>query len=170
MATSTDVSIPKRLDPVFPDLCVVCECTPDSTAKINTNSQNPLTVFFFPILYAFGWSRVEFPICQDCKPRFYFQRWGRTTVCWTILILAVFLLMPYFDDWDRLTRRIAVGAIALLVCLPYFIFEVFVPRSFDVTSGNAATSYEFASRRYGIEFYGKNSAEHPAANIKIEIG
>jgi len=167
MALSTDVRLPKRIMPVFPDRCVVCHCLPTSTAKINTNAQNPLAVFLMPILYLFGWSRVEFPLCSACKPRFYFQRWGRTVVCWLVVGVAVFAAMPHFDEWNRLTRKFAVGGLALIALVPYIAFELFVPRSFDVTSGSASTDYEFASEEYAVEFFALNKAENPSAKIEI---
>ncbi|WP_234952724.1 hypothetical protein [Rhodopirellula baltica] len=167
MALSTDVRLPKRIKPVFPDRCVVCHCLPTSTAKINTNAQNPLAVFLMPILYLFGWSRVEFPLCSACEPRFYFQRWGRTVVCWLVVGVAVFAAMPHFEEWNRLTRKFAVGGLALIALVPYIAFELFVPRSFDVTSGNASTDYEFASEEYAVEFFALNKAENPSAKIEM---
>ncbi len=75
--------------------------------------------------------------------------------------------MPYFDDWDRLTRKLAVGGLALIALVPYIAFELFVPRPFDVTSGNVSTDYEFASQEYAIEFFALNKAENPSAKIEI---
>ena len=135
--------------------------------KITTNSQNSLAVFFLPLLYLFGWSRVEFPLCRECKPRFYMQRWGRTVVCWSIIIVAIFAFMPYFETSSRLARRLAVGGIAMLALAPYILFELFVPRSFEVTSSGATRTYEFASQEYAIHFYALNCAEYPHAKIEM---
>ncbi len=170
MPSSTNVTLPRRIAPTFPHLCVVCGGMPDGTAKINTSSQNPIASFFMPILYLFGWSRIEFPIHQSCKHRFYLQRWGRTVSCWTIVIVAAYFSMPYFDGWSPLTKKLAVAGIVLLACVPYFLFELFFPRSFDVTSGNANTTYEFASNDYAVEFCDSNRAKHPNVKIKFEIG
>lgn len=170
MASSTDVNVPRLIKPEFPDCCVVCEEKPDSTAKIIQNSVNPLAAFLMPIMLVFGWSRVEFPICYGCKSRFYFQRWGRSAICWAIMIIAVPLVMPYFAQWDRMTRRLAVGGIVILIMIPWIMFEIFFPRSFDTTAGSSKVSYEFRSRALGMKFFLRNIDKHPNAKITIELG
>ncbi|MAP08385.1 MAG: hypothetical protein CMM00_06015 [Rhodopirellula sp.] len=153
MAVSTDVTLPKLVAPVFPELCIVCHALPDSSTKITKNSQHWLATFFTPILYLFGWSRTEIPICRGCKPRFYLQRWGRTTICWAIAIGVLSVAWPYFDDWGRLTKKIALAGLAILAIAPYIAFEVFWPRSFDTTAEGGKVTYEFASQAYALQFY-----------------
>lgn len=170
MATSTDISMPREAVPVFPDSCVVCLGKADSTARIAQHSQNPLGMFFVPFLLLFGWSRVECPVCSGCKLRFYAERWGRTAVCWTIVGLSVYWIMPYFKTWDPTMRKIVVAAICLLIALPYFSYEVFFPRSFDTTANATTTTYEFRSQELGLRFFALNKQRYPHAKIDLMLG
>lgn len=156
MPFSIDVTLPKLVEPKFPAMCVVCLDEPDSTTKVVKNSQNWVASFFMPILLVFGWSRTELPICRSCKPRFYFQRWGRTTVCWGILIAAVMFAWPYFENWNPLTRKLVVLGVAILAAAPYLALEVFWPRCFDMTAQGGKVTYEFRSAYYALEFYQVN--------------
>src|ERR1700753_1886596 len=99
MPLSTDLTLPKEQKPIFPDKCIVCHAKPDSTIKIAQNSQNPWLGFFAPIVMLFGWSRVEIPMSRRCKTRFLFQRWGRQLICWALVLIVIWWLMPHFKDW-----------------------------------------------------------------------
>jgi hypothetical protein len=156
MAESTDITLPKGITPVFPDLCIVCHAPPDSTTTIAQNSQHFALTFFFPILLFFGWSRTEVPICRGCKPRFYFQRWGRTAICWGILFAVAAIAWPHFAGWGRLNKKIALGGIALVAIVPYVMFELFWPRSFDTMADGDEVTYQFGSETYAKLFYLRN--------------
>jgi hypothetical protein len=156
MPLSTDITLPKVLKPIFPDKCIVCQAKPDSTARIAQNSQNVFLAFFLPIFLLFGWSRVEVPICRSCKPRFRWQRWGREIVCWTLMIMLVWWLMPHFKGWSGLTRKLAVAGLVLLGLSPYILAEVFWPRIFNTTAQGNKVDYEFASSEYAGEFEALN--------------
>lgn len=156
MPLSKDVTLPRSVIPRFPDKCIVCHCKPDSTTKIAHNSSNWFLAFFIPLLMLFGWSRVEIPICQKCKPRFRLQRWGRELISWGLIIVAVLLIMPYFSGWSGLAKKIVVGALALLAVSPSIIAEVIWPRIFDTTAQNDTMDYEFASEEYAAEFHAIN--------------
>jgi hypothetical protein len=159
MPLSSDITLPKGVNPVFPDKCVVCHAKPDSTIRIAQNSQNAVLAFFMPILLLFGWSRVEVPICRSCKPRFRLQRWGRELVCWTLVLILIWWLMPHFKGWSGLTRKLAVGGLVLLGISPYIFAEVFWPRIFDTTARGKEVDYEFASPEYAAEFERLNSPD-----------
>jgi hypothetical protein len=153
MAESTDITLPKGIAPVFPEWCIVCHGLPDSTTKIAQNSHHWLATFLTPLLYLLGWSSTEIPICRACKPRFYFQRWGRTAICWAILFAVIAIAWPRFDGWDRLTKKMALAGLAMLAILPYAAFEVLWPRLFDTTASGDEVTYEFASLEYAKLFY-----------------
>jgi hypothetical protein len=159
MPLSTDITLPKGVKPRFPEKCIVCHARPDSTTKIAHNSQNVFLAFFAPIVMLFGWSRVEVPICRGCKPRFRFQRWGRELICWTIVIVLMWWLIPHFKGWAPLTRKLAVGGLALLGLSPYIFAEILWPRIFDTTARGEKVDYEFASSDYAEEFEALNSTE-----------
>jgi hypothetical protein len=159
MALSTDITLTRHYLPTFPNKCIRCHCLPDSTIKIAQNSQNPFLVFFLPILWIFGWSRVEVPICKKCKPRFRLQRWGRELGCWVLILTAVWFIYPHFKDWSRFTRRIVVGALVIIAITPYVLAEVIWPRIFETTARKDSVDYEFASAGYAAEFHELNE-EH----------
>ncbi len=163
MSLSTDITLPKDTKPVFPDKCIVCHAKPDSTLRIAHNSQNPIVAFFVPLLTLFGWSRVEVPICRSCKLRFRFQRWGREIVCWTLIIVLIWWLMPHFKDWSGLTRNLVVGALALAALAAFVLAETIWPRIFDTTAHGQSVDYEFASAEYAAEFEALNSPNPQAA-------
>ena len=94
---STDITLPKDREPRFPDKCIVCHQKPDSTVGVVQNGQNPLLVFFMPLLYLFGWKRVFVPSCRGCKLRFLFQRGGRELFCWTLIAITVILYFSFAD-------------------------------------------------------------------------
>lgn len=159
MPLSTDVTLPKNAKPQFPRKCIVCHAEPDSTIKIAQNSANWLLSFFVPVLMLFGWSRVEIPVCSSCKPRFRIQRWGRELVLWTLIIIALWLIMPHFDGWSRLTKKVVVGVLVVLAVSPSIIADVFWPRIFDTTAQGDKVDYEFADAGYAAEFHELNRTQ-----------
>ena len=165
MSLSTDVTLPRGVNPIFPDKCIVCHAKPDSAVRIAQNSQNGLIAFFMPLIMLFGWSRVEVPLCQSCKPRFRIQRWGRQILCWALVIVLVWWLVPQFRSWSGLTRKIAVGGLVLIGLIPYVAWEVIWPRIFDTTARDDTVDYEFASAAYASEFAALNTPRsHEAAH------
>ena len=159
MPVSTDVTLPRDYLPNWPDMCIVCHQTPDASIAIAHNAQNPLLTFFTPLLYLFGWSRIKIPICQGCKLRFRWQRWGRELVLWGLLTIAVFIAMPQFDEWPALTRKLVVAGFAILAISPWIVAELFWPRVFDTTANKHTVEYQFASAEYAREFLVVNWSE-----------
>jgi hypothetical protein len=156
MPLSTDVTLPAGTKPKFPAKCIVCHSQPNDTIRIAQNSANWFLCFFVPILMLFGWSRVELPICQTCKPRFRLQRWSREVITWTLIVIAVWLIMPHLSDWSWLIKNIVVGLLVLLAISPSIIGEVFWPRIFDTTAQGGKVDYEFADAGYAAEFHELN--------------
>ena len=159
MQLSSEVTLPKDYVPKFPAKCIVCHGAPDSDVKIAHNSQNPFLTFFIPVLWMFGWSRVEVPICKACKPRYRVQRWGRELICWALIIACFLLIAPHFKSWPRLTRNIVVLALVFAVIALWALAEVVWPRIFDTTARAESIDYEFASPHYAAEFYELNEAQ-----------
>ena len=168
MALSTDVTLPKEVDPCFPDRCIVCDGKPDSSIKVARNSLNVFLVFLLPLLYLFGWSRVEVPICGGCKRRFRFQRWGREFIMLGLMFVAVWLIMPHFSDWSEFTKKVVVGCLVLVAVIPWVVFEVFWPRVFDVTAKRDVVDYEFADFDYACEFHELNEGAVVESDVCCE--
>lgn len=168
MALSTDISVPTDLVPVFPGRCVACEELTSATSKIAVDTNNFLTSFFLPIMILFGRKKIEFPLCADCKLRFFIQRWTREFISLLIIIVAVLIALPYFKQWNRQLSRYIVIGIGFLALIPFFVFDTFFPRWFDVTANKENTDYEFSSADYALDFYLLNRNEYPNAKIKFD--
>jgi len=107
----------------------------------------------------FGFSKVEIPICEECKTKFRIQRWGRELASWILVIIAIWIVSPHFSTWPSLTRKIVVGSIAILSLLPSILIEVLWPRIFTTTAQNNKVEYEFADEEYAREFYNLNKSD-----------
>ena len=168
MALSTDVTIPSDIKAVFPEKCVVCSESTHDTSKITVDTSNFLLSFFLPLLTLFGWKRIEFPLCVDCKLKFFIQRWTREFLIWLTIIVVIFIGWPYLKEWNRHVAKWILLGLGILVLVPYFVYEAFFPRWFDATAGPKKTSYEFKSSDYAYEFYMLNDELHEHAEIEIE--
>jgi len=80
------------------------------------------------------------------------QRWSREIISWTAVVIAVFVLLPYFLHWPRIGQLLAVGLLVLIVLSPYIFFEMYWPRIFDASTSEDGIDYEFASVEYANEF------------------
>ena len=159
MQLSSEVTLPKDYVPKFPAKCIVCHGAPDSAVKIAHNSQNAFLTFFIPLLWIFGWSRVEVPICKACKPRYRLQRWGREVICLALVIAAFLFIQPHFKSWSRVTRNIVILVVGFATISIWALAEVIWHRIFDTTARTDSIDYEFASPHYAAEFYELNEAQ-----------
>ena len=141
MTLSTDITLPANIQPVFPSRCVVCGEESSDTAKISADAQGFIVSFFVPLMSLLGRKKIEFPICPECKPRFFRQRWIRSLICWSIIIVVVFVALPYFQGWNRSVTKLAVLGIGIAAVVPQLIFEVFFPRWFDITASKETVDY-----------------------------
>jgi len=139
MPLSTEIILSKDVKPRFPEMCIVCHEEPDSTSSIRKK-----------------FSKVEFPICCGCKTRFKLQRWGRELLSFVLILVAVWLVMPYFSEWSTLAKKLAVGGLVILAISPLILFELVWPRIFDITAKRGKVDYEFADVVYAMEFHRLN--------------
>ena len=168
MRNYTEVTLPTKLKPVFPPRCVVCEEATDELAKITVDTSNVLSSFLLPILFLFGWKRIEFPVCRYCRTTFFLQRWGRQAILILIASVTIYFVMPMVNGWNRQLAKLILVAIAVAVLIPYFLVEQYFPNSFNVTAYKKYTEFEFLSSDYAIEFFTLNKLEYPDAEIKFE--
>src|SRR4051794_22518845 len=156
MQLSTEITLPKDYVPRFPVKCIVCHGAPDSSVKIAHNTQNAFLTMIVPFLWAFGWSRVEVPICKACKPRFRFQRWTREMLAWAIVIAGFWIVIPRIKSWPRLAGYAVIVVLVFGLLAVWALWEVIWPRIFDTTAHDDSIDYEFASPHYAAEFYELN--------------
>lgn len=149
---SSDVKLPRNYVPKFPNKCLVCHEVPVSTMKVAHNSQNPFLVFLIPLLWMFGWSRVEIPICGKCKSRYRLQRWGRATACFGLIIIACWFILPHLKALSPTLKKFVGAALVLLAISPFVLLEVLWPPYFDTTAKSDTVDYEFSDAEYADEF------------------
>ena len=155
MALSTDIKLPRSHEPVFPPICVVCECPePESSLKLVSGTMGGLSCLIGL------WHRpltVRAPACRRCAWKLHA---GRTTsVALTILIaiLAVVVLWsPIAQALPPGTRRLARLGIILVCLAPVIAYEVFCPRAFEVTPYSESVDYEFSSQSQALAFAAAN--------------
>lgn len=83
-----------------------------------------------------------------------------------VVIVAIWWLIPQFEDWSSLARKLAIGGLCLVILIPWISWEVFFPRYFDTTASKKNVSYEFLSSNYATCFANLNT-EH-LLSVSIE--
>jgi hypothetical protein len=157
MPLSVDVRLARVHPPKFPHRCVHCDRHgPDTTVRLYHNGQNPLFVLLLPVLYAFGWSHVDAPICKTCKPRFQLQRWVLTLDLMAVLFAGLLFIGPKLADWSPWARRLTGIGFLLAVSIPVALVEVLRPRRFTTSTRGEQIDYQFASPAYAAEFKAMN--------------
>ena len=152
MKSSIEVTLPKNHLPVFPDECVDCQCQTNSRSRISQNSVNPLFMFLLPIVLLFGWSKVSFPLCRNCRKKFFAQRWGRFAVYMILIATGLAILNPYISELTWLSRRFSLLVLLGLTLLPLIILEMIWPKIFSTTATRKTVEYQFASCDYALKF------------------
>jgi len=157
MPLSSDVRLARVHPPKFPLRCVHCDrLGPDSTVRLHHDGQNPLFVLLLPVLYAFGWSHVDAPICKTCKPKFQLQRWLRTGTLLAVIFAALVFFGPLLDGWSPAARRLLGVGMLVAASIPVALYEVLRPRRFTTSTRGDSIDYQFASRDYAAEFKALN--------------
>ncbi|MCG8508271.1 MAG: hypothetical protein MI741_03500, partial [Rhodospirillales bacterium] len=84
MPLSTDIRIPRNLEPDWPDRCVRCgEPHPTRQARLWTHSIGWWSVLLLP------WARpytLKVPVCDRCIGPMRFNRLLRVLITWGVLI------------------------------------------------------------------------------------
>lgn len=157
MALSTDVKLPRSYEPVFPPVCVVCQCPePESSLRLSSG-----TIGWWSFLIAW-WHRpltVTAPACHRCAWRLQLGRALSVLITIGISFAALFYL------WSPIAQAVPPGigrlirlAIVLACLSPLIAYELFWPRAFDVTPFPDSVDYEFASPEMAVEFAIANAA------------
>jgi len=157
MALSTDVSLPKKQEPRFPDSCVSCgRGEPEDSYRVRTNAIGWWTFTSF----SFGRKFVaEAPACIPCADAMGRRRWRSRAISLVFMVLGVALALTLFGDMEGPARRYVAMGVVLLVLAPHMIVEVIWPPVFDVTAFKKTVDYEFASFDYAFEFAELNDGE-----------
>lgn len=151
MAESTDVNLPRRYVPSFPDRCVACECDqPESYARIITGTLGWWTW----LLWVWGKPFViKAPACPGCAYKLHFYRLVSVAVTIAVVVFTLWGIWPHLKDAvPQPFHKWAMMGLALLCLIPQVVYEMCFAASFNVTAFSDSVDYEFRSRDYAIEF------------------
>ncbi|MBL8753429.1 MAG: hypothetical protein JNK15_09025 [Planctomycetes bacterium] len=161
MPFSTDVRLPRDVEPVFPDACCACgAAAPGNTVAIKGRRVR-WSELFWPWLWFFGKRIVvAVPVCAACQPRLRSSRRWQTVILLASVAVAIPILFPLAKSFGfgwRTTK--AIGAVLTLVAvLPVVLWQMLHPPVFDITVGKDHVDYEFASSDYALRFRAANPA------------
>jgi len=158
MGLSTDISMPRDVEPVFPPMCARCL------------SDRPGLVTFYGSRFSWGqvwfvwlWLlrkrvRCEVPICDDCRPAVKRRRGLELLLLVGVTASVVVTIHPWLDQLDlgRQWNKLIVLASVVVGLLPYLIWSVFRPPVFDLTVKEDLVEYEFANEAYAQRFFDAN--------------
>jgi hypothetical protein len=155
MPISTDVNLPKKHKPKFPNRCVICNReNPKSTMRFGAGTIGWTTVLFWSFGKRFV---VRPPACKPCGRKMHVSRISSLVVTGVLVLLMLFLVWPFCREHvdPRFEKWVMMG-LALIAILPQVAYEVFFPRPFDMSPFKTSVDYEFASKEYAVDFAMQN--------------
>ena len=175
MQLALDITLPRDVEPVFPDACCACgRAKPGDTVAVKGRRIN-WAELFLPWLWFFGKRvRVTVPVCAACRPRLLASRRWNTLILVVNGLVAFSFAMPLAKScgFGRGTTRMLTLAFGMVGLLPWLLWTIFHPVPFDITVHKDTIDYEFAHRGYAIEFFAANdratSADLPPHAKRID--
>ena len=153
MPMSTDISLPKSVEPIFPDRCVACGCDdPDDFYRVGTNAIGWWTLAFWSFGPRFS---AKVPACEQCCRKMVRQRWVRLAICLLFVLIGVGVAITVLGSLRGFKRWLGMG-VALLCMLPWIAFETIFPPVIDLTATATTVNYEFRDADYAEEFLALN--------------
>ena len=161
MPLSTDVTMPKDVDAVFPPLCVGCLSDRPGLVAFHGSRFTWGRVFFAWLWLLRKRVRCEVPICDGCRPAVSRRKWVELLLLVGVASGVGVMIFPWVQSLDlgRQWSRLIVLAAVLLGWLPYIVWSVFRPPLFDLTVRAELVEYEFASEEYARRFVEANEAQ-----------
>lgn len=155
MPMSTDVSLPRGSEPIFPSCC--CRClAPDAeqTVRFSASRFSWWQVFFVWIWWFRKAVRHEVPCCAECCPSIRRRKWLELIVYASLLVVSLAVVMPWLKSMgaSRQWQKIGVFGGAMVFGVPFFVWTVVRPPAFDMTVGDEHVEYEFANADYARMF------------------
>lgn len=160
MPLSTDVRLPRDLEPVFPDRCCVCgKPRPGDAILVARRTGFLWWDLLMPwLILARDPERRAAPACRPCRIRAVrYRRTQRLVLC-LVAVAAGVVVVPWVSSWgwsggqSKLVGLLLVGA----VVAPVIVCHAVWPRAFDLTVERRVIVYEFASAEYGEAFRAAN--------------
>ena len=151
------VNIPKNREPVFPDVCIVCQRnTPQVKVRLASHSLGWWLLFTLK----FGaMADVRVPACVECSKLLDRDRMARWLATAGIAIVGIFLLVRLLGG-NPTPRQIALGMGLGLLCLtPLIVWEWKTPLPIELTSYLDSVDYIFRNDDYAQQFARLNGVE-----------
>ena len=156
MKLSINIVLPRDVIPLFPNRCIYSgQPNPDNSVMVWTHTLGWWTWTIFAIGKLV---RVKVPINREYKARFLLQVYGRWLAMAVFAVIAFYVMSPLMRKLGIFQMHIGV-VLVCIVLAPYFFWQVFFPRTFDVSAYSGKIIYEFKDRQYAMEFAELN-AEH----------
>ncbi|MEC7724394.1 MAG: hypothetical protein VYD05_02690 [Planctomycetota bacterium] len=161
MPLSTDVTMSRDVEAVFPPLCVGCLSDRPGLVAYHGSRFTWGRVFFAWLWLLRKRVRCEVPICDGCRHAVHRRKWVELLLLVGVASGVVAMIFPWVQSLDlgRQWSRLIVLAAVLLGWLPYIVWSVFRPPLFDLTVRAELVEYEFASEEYARRFVEANEAQ-----------
>jgi len=158
MPLSTDITLSKHVEPVFPPVCVRCLAGDPGVVKYSASRFSWAEVFFIWLWLFRKRVRHEVPVCDACRPAVRWRKALELTVLLGATAVAVVFLYPWLKQFDlgRQWNKLIVLAVVVVALLPYFLWSVARPPAFDMTVGDDEVEFEFANEDYAHLFFEAN--------------
>ena len=151
------VNVPKKGEPVFPDLCIVCQRNrPQTRVRLGSHSLG----WWLLLTLKFGdMAKVSVPACLECSKILDRDRVGRWLATAGIAIVGIFLLIRLLGGRPTV-GQIAFGMVLGLLCLvPLMVWEWKTPLPIELTAYFDSVDYIFRHEDYAQEFARLNGVE-----------
>ena len=158
MPLSTDVSLPRDAEAVFPPRCVGCLSDRPELVTFHGSRFTWGRVFFFWLWLLRKRVRCEVPICSDCRPAVRRRKFVELLLLVGVASGVVVTIYPWLQTLDlgRQGSKLIALAAVLVGWLPYIVWSIFRPPLFDLTVGEDLVDYEFANADYAERFVEAN--------------
>ncbi|MFT4514526.1 MAG: hypothetical protein ACI91B_003237 [Planctomycetota bacterium] len=155
MPMSTDISLPKEQEPVFPPLCCRCLASdPEHKVRVSASRFSWAQLFFVWIWLFRKSVKHEVPLCDACRGPVRWRKSLEILVLVAVAVLALTFVVPWIKSMglSRQWQKIATYGGAFVFAIPYILWCVFRPPAFHMTVGDEHVEYEFADEDYAMQF------------------
>ena len=159
MPMSTDIHLPRELEPSFPACC--CRClAPDAD---HTARFSAMRFSWWQVVFVWCWwsrkrIRHEVPCCGACRAAIRRRKWLEVIVFTSLVAASLVIMMPWLKSIgaNRQWQKLGVFGGALVCWIPFLAWCVLRPPAFDMTVGDDHVTYEFANADYARMFAARN--------------